>query len=86
MSAAISRDKLIQFIKEHPEEDFRTLVLFKFFKRLVKSKLETYGEKIAEEFLNQLCLEKAKRFAALGIQPTEVDIKDLVASMQVSRH
>jgi hypothetical protein len=76
---------LIQFITEHPGEDFRILVLFKFFKSRVKSKLETDRENIAEELLNQLCLEKAKRFAALGIQPTEEDIKDLVASMQ-GRH
>jgi hypothetical protein len=60
------------------------LTLFKFLKNRVISRLESDGKRLDGNVLNQLCLEKAKQFAALGIQPTEDDIKHLVAYLSAA--
>lgn len=85
MSADISSERLSDFVARHSENDLRVLILFKFIKTRVISALQAshaYDMKRADsQALDQFCLDKAKRLAAIGKDPTEEDIRGLVALM-----
>jgi hypothetical protein len=85
LSADISPERLAGFIARHSENDLRVLILFKLIKTKVISALQaTYGpnmRRVDPQTLDQFCLDKAKKLAAIGKDPTEEDIRSFVASL-----
>jgi len=83
LSADTSYEKLADFIAKHSENDLRVLILFKFIKTRVISALQASHaydmKRVDYQALDQFCLDKAKRLAAIGKDPTEEDIRSLVA-------
>ena len=82
MSADTSSERLVNFVEGHSENDLRVLILFKLIKTRVISALraKAYDTKSVDSAaLDQFCLDKAKRLAAIGKDPTEDDVSSLVA-------
>jgi hypothetical protein len=76
---------LADFVAGHSEDDVRVLILFKLIKTRVISALQTSHpyekNRVDSQTLDQFCLDKAKRLAAIGKDPAEEDIRKLVAMM-----
>ncbi len=82
MSADISHEKLGRFIAKHSEKELRILMLFKVIKTMVVSALEKHRRpRVDRERLDEYCLEKAKKLAVLGKEPSEEDIRNLVDTL-----
>ena len=85
MSADTSSERLANFITRHSENDLRVLILFKLIKTRVISVLQAghpYDMKAVDsQALDRFCLDKAKQLATIGKDPTEEDIRKLVASL-----
>jgi hypothetical protein len=85
LSADISSERLADFVARHSENDLRVLILFKLIKTRVISALQaSHGRdmrRVDSKTLDQFCLDKAKKLAAIGKDPTEEDVRSLVALM-----
>jgi len=85
LSADTSSERLADFVTRHSENDLRVLILFKFIKTRVISALQAGHPRdvkgVGAQTLNRFCLDKAKRLASIGKDPTEEDVRELVASL-----